>query len=390
MLPIKNEKVKARRITGFPQHCFFGYYDVPAFSQDGKYHLCHRVSFWDRIPEAGETAQIGMIELATKEFIPLAETEAWNFQQGSMLQWHPCFPNEKVIYNAMGKEGPHGVVLDIRTGNKTMLERPIANVDPTGRYALSISFERMFDFRPGYGYAGVPDKFLECNAPKEDGIFLVDLEKGKAKLILSLADIYEITQQTLPFPDAKLLINHITFNTDGSRFVFLARTFPKEGGTWKTVTVTANRDGSQPYVLRGYDMASHYHWRDQTSLLIYANGSQGPQLYVLKDKSRDCEVLDKEFFVQDGHCSYSPDRKWLLYDSAPDKESYRHLYLYNLAQRKGVRLASYYAYPHITGDFRCDLHPRWSSRGDMISFDSIHEGQRHIYSIHLEECLGLF
>jgi hypothetical protein len=268
-----------RRLSKSKEHCFFGYYDVPAFSQDDTYHLCHKVSFWDRIPEADDLAVIGVIDMKSQIFIELGETSAWNFQQGSMLQWHPSDPN-KIIYNSRQKESYHGIIQDIRTGTKKILNLPVANVDPTGRFALSVNFNRMYDFRPGYGYAGVADKYKDVMAPKDDGIFLIDLDTGKAKLILSLYNILELTKSTLPYKNAKLMVNHITFNTDGSRFVFLARYFPEAGRRWGTATITVNTDGSDPYVLHGYDMASHYWWKDKDHLMIYANGDLGHQLYI--------------------------------------------------------------------------------------------------------------
>ena len=80
----------------------------------------------------------------------------------------------------------------------------------------------------------------------------------------------------------------------------------------------------------------------------------------------------------------------MLYDSYPDKENYRHLYLYNLKLKKGIELGRYYSFPHISGDIRCDLHPRWNRSGTAISFDSIHEGQRHIYCADLNEVMESF
>ncbi len=389
MVTMINKSVIVNRLGDSKEHCFFGYYDVPAFNQDSSYHLCHKVAFWDRIPEKDDLAVIGLIDMKSHAFTALGETTAWNFQQGSMLQWHPLDSN-KIIYNSRQNKSYHGIIQDIKLGTKSVLDLPVASVDPTGKFALSVNFNRMYDFRPGYGYAGITDQYKEVMAPKDDGIFLIDLSTGKSKLIMSLFEILELTESTLSNKDAKLMINHITFNTDGSRFVFLARNFPVEGSRWGTATVTVNTDGSDPYVLHGYDMASHYWWKDKEHLMIYANGDLGHQLYILKDKSKEFEVLDPKFFVEDGHCSYSPDQKWLLYDSYPDKDSYRHLYLYNIEQKKGVTLGSFYSYPNITGDFRCDLHPRWNPTGDIISFDSIHEGKRDIYCIKLEDCLHLF
>ncbi len=389
MVTVNTKNIIVNRMSDSNEHCFFGYYDLPAFSRDSTYHLCHKVAFWDRIPEKDDVAVIGLIDTNTHGFIELGETKAWNFQQGSMLQWHPSKTN-KIIYNSRQNKSYHGIIQDIKTGTKSNLDLPVASVDPAGKFALSVNFNRMYDFRPGYGYAGITDEYKDVMAPIDDGIFLIDLNTGKSKLILSLYEILDLTKSTLPNKDAKLMVNHITFNNDGSRFVFLARYFPVEGSRWGTATITVNTDGSDPYVLHGYDMASHYWWKNKERLMIYANGDLGHQLYILNDKSKEFEVLDAEFFAEDGHCSYSPDQKWLLYDSYPDKESLRHLYLYNIEQRKGVTLGSFYSYPNITGDFRCDLHPRWNRTGDIISFDSIHEGKRDIYYIKLEDCMHLF
>ena len=67
-------------------HYFFGYYDLPATDLSGR-HLCHRVSFMDRLPTAEDLAEIGYLE--DGRFVKIGETSAWNFQQGAMLQYHP-------------------------------------------------------------------------------------------------------------------------------------------------------------------------------------------------------------------------------------------------------------------------------------------------------------
>lgn len=378
----------AHRLTDATHHEFYGYYDNPAFSGDDRYHLCHRVGFYDRLPNERDVAELGMIELATGAYVPLAATTRWNFQQGSMLQWHPQSPDDEIIYNACEDGHDCGVVMNVRTHAKRYLDRPVANVDPTGRYALSVNFSRLFDFRPGYGYAGVADRFADANHPAEDGVFRLDLRSGRSRLILSLQQLWEYSRDAFRGEDHKILINHITFNTDGTRFLLLARNFAATGG-WKTAMFTANSDGSEVYLLADYAKASHYHWRDPHHIAIWSkrmdNERQGEQLYVLKDRTRQAEPVDPQFFVRDGHCSYSPDRRWLLYDSYPDRNRHRHLYLYDLVKRQGRTLGSYHSDPGIEGDIRCDLHPRWNRAGTAVSFDSIHEGRRQIYTMDLRE-----
>ncbi|MBI4975885.1 MAG: hypothetical protein HZC28_00290 [Spirochaetes bacterium] len=386
MKRIKEQLLPFERLTREDGHYFFGYYDIEPWSADGRFHLAHRVPFMDRMPSPADRADIGMIRMRDNRFIPLAETYAWNFQQGAMLQWHPLQP-ASIIYNALRNGAYRGVILDTVTGVERTLSRPVANVDPAGRYALSINFSRMFDFRPGYGYAGIPDRFAADDFPKDDGIFLIDLSSGESRLIIPLAALREVFHD-VDLAGMKLLVNHITFNTDGSRFVFLLRTMASansSGGVfWKTATLTANTDGSDVFVLGDFGMASHYIWRTKNELLIYADAGEGAGLNLLNDRTRDHALIDKGFFTYDGHCSYSLDKNFILYDSYPDADGYRKLVMYDIKRKRGMNLAVLHhgrmdALPCT--DIRCDLHPRFSRDGNTISFDSIHEGHRHIYTM---------
>jgi hypothetical protein len=105
MESVKNELVKAQRLTDGPQHYFYGYYDNPAWNKSEKHHLCHRVKFWDRLPTRDDVAELGLIDMDSKVYIPLAETTAWNFQQGTMLQWNPQSPDDEIIFNTRDGEG---------------------------------------------------------------------------------------------------------------------------------------------------------------------------------------------------------------------------------------------------------------------------------------------
>ena len=81
--------VPIKRISPADQEMFFGYYDLNPYDATGKLHLAHRTPFADRLQKVGDKAEVGFIELDTGKFEVMAETEAWNFQQGAMLQWNP-------------------------------------------------------------------------------------------------------------------------------------------------------------------------------------------------------------------------------------------------------------------------------------------------------------
>lgn len=380
-----------RRITPQGRHCFYGYYDNPAFSFDGTRHLCHIVPFYDRLPTKEDVAQLAVIDIATGGLEAFADTRAWNFQQGSMLQWHPD-RDGVVLYNDWREGGYVCVERDIAAGTERLLERPVANVAQRGGMALSVNFDRMFDFRPGYGYCQRRDPWYGVKVPDDDGVWLMSLATGRAELIIPYTAMLDLLGPPDDDPDPKIAVNHINFNTDGSRFVFLVRNFPGPGRDgWRTAIVTADTDGSM-YPLAGWGYASHYHWRDRDVVAFHSQGAElgdlGKQLYELTDRTHEGRAIDPSFFVLDGHNSYSPDRNWMLYDRYPTGDETRELYLYDLQNRRGYTLGAYYAPDAIGGDIRCDLHPRWARDGRSISFDSIHEGYRGIYRMDLTPLIG--
>jgi 2-polyprenyl-6-methoxyphenol hydroxylase-like FAD-dependent oxidoreductase len=56
------------------------------------------------------------------------------------------------------------------------------------------------------------------------------------------------------------------------------------------------------------------------------------------------------------------------------------------ASGQGWCLGGVKTLPRMEGgemEIRCDLHPRWNRTGDAISFDSLHEGFRGVYSMQI-------
>jgi len=395
MKNIRSQLLPFERLTNEPGHYFFGYYDLQPWSGDGQYHLCNRVDFMDRLPTATDSAELGMIRMCDREFIPLASTHAWNFQQGAMLQWNPAKPDEEIIYNVRPGDSFQCAIQNIITGETRHLPRPLANVSQDGRFGLSSSFSRMFDFRPGYGYAGIDDPNANTPAPEDDGIFLVDLASGEDKLVLSLAAISELFTKKFGANTPKIVINHITFNPAGDRFVFLARSMPMPGvqdESWLTLAATCDANGGNIHVMGNCFAASHYIWRDDSHLLIYAEmeGAWKMGLSLVEDQSGKFELKQPEFFIFDGHCTYSPDKNHILYDSYPDADGYRKLLVYSIQEQKGLLLADLFSSQRkdrVSEETRCDLHPRWNRDGSAISFDSTHEGHRHVYCMNLSKIL---
>ncbi|MBC8103648.1 MAG: hypothetical protein H7Z41_13810 [Cytophagales bacterium] len=82
----------------------------------------------------------------------------------------------------------------------------------------------------------------------------------------------------------------------------------------------------------------------------------------------------------DRHCSYSPDRRWILTDTYPDTGGFRTRLLFDPAKEQRIDIGRFHGPTPPGGEIRCDLHPRWSRDGRQVCIDSIHEnGRRQVY-----------
>ena len=149
-------------------HYFFGYYDKSPFSYNDEKLLAMRVEFINRMPDKDDILEIGYFKWRNNNtFIKLSETGAWNWQQGCMLQWSGLEFEKNIIYNDRISNKFVSVLLDIETGEKTILPMAIYTMRSDGKYALCIDNERHFWFRGGYGYQGVENPAKNCNITTE-------------------------------------------------------------------------------------------------------------------------------------------------------------------------------------------------------------------------------
>lgn len=346
-------------------------------------------TFIDRPPSPDDPAVIGLVDLAEgNRFRALAETHAWNWQQGTMLHWLPTAPDRLIIYNDRADGRFFSVIQDVHTGEKRFLPRPVYAISRSGRYALSLNFARLHRCRPGYGYCGVVDPGEHEDHPEGDGIYLMDLETGQNRLILSLARIVRDWHRE-EMDGVQHWFNHLLFNSDDSRFIFLHRWYRREGPGRYTRLFTANPDGSGVYLLNADDMTSHFDWRGKTHVLAWAHRhGVGNRYFLFRDGTQEHEIIGEGVFSSDGHCSYSPDGRWMLTDTYPDRERMRTLILYRLADGKRIDIGRFFSPPELDGEIRCDLHPRWSRDGRQVCLDSVHEGHRQVYVIDVAGIVG--
>jgi len=371
--------VPTKVITQGPKHHWFGYYDKLEFDPTGRYVLAAEVDFEGRSPRPDDTIKVGMVDLQQNEkWIELGTSVAWGWQQGCMLQFIPGSPS-KVIWNDRqdGRFVCH--IKDIHTGEQKTLPFPIYTLSPDGCTALSVDFERINDLRPGYGYAGIPDPNKDVLAPENAGIYRCDLETAEKELIISIAKMNRMPLKAIEDPafkdfyKEKNWFNHLLFNTNGSRFVFLHRWLSpsqKNVGGFGTLMYSSDRDGKNIRLVDGSGYTSHFIWRDPEYLLMWTrhNGKNG--FFLFKDDGSENAIqVGAGIMTHNGHNTYLPGNAWILNDTYPDKKRLQQVYLYHVPTQKKVPIGDFYLDPAYKGEWRCDTHPRSSPDGTKVVID---------------------
>jgi hypothetical protein len=378
-----------RTITRGPKFHWFGYYDKLQFDPSGRYVLGMEVGFEHRSPRPEDTIRIGMVDTRDGDrWIDLGETHSWCWQQGCMLQWLPG-SKSRVIFNDRleGRFVSH--ILDVHSGKKRTLPTPIYAVSADARWAVCPDFRRLNDTRPGYGYCGIADPNREIAAPKDAGIWRMDLRTGKTDLIVTIADAVAIPFKHGSWTGAKHWFNHLLFAPSGGRFCFLHRwSFPDKPGR-VTRMFTMDVAGGNVYELMPYGNCSHFIWRDPQHILAWSlHPSYKDRFYIWRDRTDQVEVIGKDVMTADGHCTYVPGNRWIVNDSYPDKERNQSPYLYRVATGERITLGGFLLPKEYNGEWRCDTHPRHSPDGRTLCIDSPHTGGRQMHLIDISGIVG--
>ncbi|QGJ70342.1 Hypothetical protein PBC10988_20370 [Planctomycetales bacterium 10988] len=386
-----------RAITKGPKHHWFGYYDKQQFDPTNRYVLSNEVNFEHRSPRASDQIQVGMIDLFNNDqWIPLGKSDAWGWQQGCMLQWRPKNKAE-VVWNDRENGSFVCHLLNISTKEKRTLDRPVYTISPDGKTAVTTDFERIQNMRPGYGYAGVEDANKDQQAPKNSGIWKVDLETGESNLLISYHDLAQIPYRGEKLKNCWHYVNHLLISPDSKRFIFLHRWRPEEGsgkektlGRFVTKMFTANLDGSDLYELDPSGNTSHFIWKDPEHICAWTEPIGMPSgFYLFKDKTQKVEPVGPELMTVNGHNTYLPktSNSIILNDTYPSRpDRLQTLYLYDVLQNKRTDLGAFHSPPEYTGEWRCDLHPRSSRDGKLVTIDSPHGGEgRQVWLVDLSE-----
>lgn len=351
-------------------HVFRGYYDLN-YLNNGLF-LCHRLPV-GAMDNRRTECEVGYYDLETMKFHKVTETNAWCWQQGSRLRWHPIEKN-CILFNSIKSDHYCAKIYDIDGNQIGTIDWPLYDVTQDFKYGVSLNYSRLQRMRPGYGYNYFEDQTKDVSAPENDGIFLVDLERNEAHLIYSLKELATVID-----PEKKCIhyLNHVSIAPDGRHFIFFHIYVDPYMKGWKTVLYVSDIQGQGLKALEKTDKVSHYCWMDNDSLMVTCVKESGETYYCIYSiMDGEKNIINIEGLNTDGHPGRVYGTDVCITDTYPLGKSRQRLISFALDDEKTTTLASVYHDYRLRGEKRCDLHPSIAEGGRLVSVDTTYQKKR--------------
>ena len=352
-------------------HIFRGYYDLQYLRGDK--FLCHRLPI--HAGDDRETkCEIGYYVVGSQRFHKIAVSSAWCWQQGSRLRWHPQSPSQ-ILFNDVTEHGYCTRIMDVDSGKQIkIIGWPLYDVSSDFKWGVSLNFSRLQRLRPGYGYSYHSDTSIDEQAPDDDGLFLVDLEKNTAKMIISLRELADRIESG---HDSTHYLNHVSISPNNKHFIFFHVYVDAEKKGWGTVLYLYNIVSGETTILEKTDRVSHYCWIDDTNIMVTCRKSDMTEYYCIYNIINERKkILNIAGLHIDGHPNLFRNSGKYVTDTYPLENSVQSVSIFGLESDKVKPIAQAYHDYRMRGEMRCDLHPSVEEGDDNISVDTTYHGKR--------------
>ncbi|MDC0935394.1 hypothetical protein OAS39_03830 [Pirellulales bacterium] len=384
----ESDGYSVRQITFGPNHHFFGYIGhvgtIP-WNETGRYLVALRVGFQDRMPTASDAAEIVLIDTHQDYTARVVDkTLAWNPQQGTMLYWNPQAPETQFFFNDRDPDSGKVFTVLFDTSKGSAGERitefrfedtPFANsgVAQQGGFFLGINYARLARLRPVTGYPDTFDWTVGKAAPEDDGIFLVNSNDGKQRLLVSYAQLRDKLQETVPaVKDASLFINHTLWNRADDRvFLFVRGNFRSE--LLKIdIPLTIDpwaEDPAQTLEIQ-QPIGGHPEWENGHTLI--GNVGDRQVLYDSDTKQVVGQLGSPEFFPHPGgDIALSADGKRFVNGYGYKQPGVNYYAILSREDNRLIRTQAFSRGEQVSGSLRIDPAPRWNRQGNQILISAI-------------------
>lgn len=353
-ISFNNNEVDEIKIYELPgKNVFCGYYDLNPIKDEKMLVHVNR----NNDVTAKNPIELGMFDINTGDYKKITNTSTWSWQQGSRLRWSEKEKNI-IFFNDVDNDRYCLKKYDIEKNEVIdVVPFPIYDMNKEETLGISINFERLQRLRPGYGYDVLEDGTKDDNAPKDDGVFLVNIKEKSKKLLISLYDLAKMVDEKLEYEH---YINHISISPSGSKVMFFHLWTEKKWTGWRTQLCVMDMSGENFQVLEKEDVVSHYDWKDDNTILI--TGLKNPDRtnfyreYNIEEKNKI--ELENKNLKRDGHPTYIQKGEAFYSDTYPDSHCMQMVFKYNIKENEYTKLLQVFSNPRLAYEKRCDLHPK--------------------------------
>lgn len=360
------------------KNSFFGYYDKDPANSRG-HVLCHLTDNRTDSKNKVDSIRVAVLDYDLDTILWAEDTEAFSLQQGARLHW---LTDDKFIYNVLNESRDRycSVVRDaISYEIINIFDRPVQD-SFKDEFLLSIDFEDFEGVASDYAYRKIlANNKRRCPQLVTSGIIRIDLDTNEQRMFISHEDIIGL------YPDEfdgteKHTVNHVMISPNGDKVVFIHRYYHNNIRNDSLIYAAVN--GREKKLLIRSGVVSHYCWISNSELFGYMEGpGQKLGYWVLDVLSGDFRRSKRFSGVGDGHPSSNGDI--VVTDTYPNKARIQKLMLSKSDSDNDEILGEFFHGFNYSLESRCDLHPRISSDGKFVFFDSVFSGERKLYRLHL-------
>jgi hypothetical protein len=376
--------LKVEQVTTGTKHHFFGYIGqcrtIP-WNASGRYIVALEIDTIDRMPRPDEAATIILVDTQQgNRIVPVDKTHAWNPQQGTMFYWNPGASDMQFFFNDrdVNTGKVFTVLYDLQKKQRVREYRyedtPIGNggVSADGTAFLGLNYGRLARLRLVTGYPGALDWSSNDMAPDNDGVFIVDIQTGRKRLLVSYRQLDTALKARQPnMKHSGLFINHTLWNRNSDRVYFFVRSgWNDVPGDRNNVPCSIRADGTG-LTLHRQHIGGHPEWAEGSVLI----GRQGKHqvLYDVDTQQVVGQLGTPEIFPDpEGDISLSPDGHWFVNGHKKGSQNFYTVYRRSdgaFARSAGLDKGAY------GGDIRIDPAPRWNRTSDAILVPGIAENK---------------
>jgi len=259
-------------------------------------------------------------------------------------------------------------------------------VSPAGSAFFALNYGRLGRLRLVTGYPEALDWSKDELTPDNDGIFVVDINTGNKRLLVSYQQLSDLLKKEgKNTSHTGLFINHTLWNRRGDHVYFFVRAnwekkLDKNGNLKRLNVACSIKSDGTSLTTHNQFIGGHPEWAEGNLLIGRENKDQ--VLYNVDTKKIVGKIGTPEIFPNpEGDISLSPDANWFVNGYKKENKNYYSVYRMSdgaYVRSEGINKGEF------SGNIRIDPAPRWNRTNNSILVPGIApNGTRQMFVINI-------